>query len=365
MQSAETLISQTNETLRELGELDLSEDQSRRSSLEGETGRIDPQHDQAVFEPKSEFTYGEKGTSLSLSRTRYFTNMIDLDELIEAYVEWAERPDYLIFRNEETGEFKAVPASKRGNSIYAKRVQKRFDRLYRLSKADIMPHRQERLYSSVLMSTLTYTRQIPRQEAWDRVAEDFNRYMSHLRDRYGRVSAVRCFEAQKDGYPHIHVILVFHDYRFKTFQHGKTRRVSKKSELEAFWSDKEYLGFSDYQALNSWRHGLNYLVKYLHKSLSLSNLSKKQENQSVKPSTSTLRNLALLWVHRKRAFSISRRLDTLVSITQSEKEASKWVLHAIFTCSDVDLTKVKILDVRKWGDGSFEIEYASPVVKND
>jgi hypothetical protein len=58
---------------------------------------------------------------------------------------------------------------------------------------------------------------VPLDVLWEEVGQDFNRWISAMRRRYGKISILRSWESHEDGYPHIHCVLLFDECEFKTF----------------------------------------------------------------------------------------------------------------------------------------------------
>jgi len=66
----------------------------------------------------------------------------DLEKIIDAFIYWSKFVEYLIFRKQNIytyqNEYKAVKASKRGNDVYAWRLDKRLKNLYNLPKIEFL-----------------------------------------------------------------------------------------------------------------------------------------------------------------------------------------------------------------------------------
>ena len=154
--------------------------------------------------------------------------------------------------------------------------------------------------SNVLFVTLTYdTKRSTIQEAWETIGEDFNKWIRNIRKKYGRVSHLRCWEASGKGYPHIHVLMIFHDYKFRVARiQGKNRILEKES------FEKSYHSFVDVQAVRKIKEDIKYVTKYLTKT--------RHESQ-----TQSL-TLALCWLFRKRSFAVNG--DFLESLTTSKRK---------------------------------------------
>ena len=229
----------------------------------------------------------------------------DLEFIKGAFIHFALFVEYLIFRRENLytyeKEWKAVKASKRGNDVYAWRLNKRLKPLKSLPKLQFFSqkNRSKRHKTKILFITLTYRRDIRLDIAWESVGLDFNRWISGLRRKFGKIHVLRAWEAQRDGNPHIHCVLYFEEYEFQTFfYHGKWR-INLKKEIARNW----HWGFSDIFALHSLGAGVGYVIKYLtkvHDAL----LQEKYDDHSVL-------TLAMMWIFRKRAYSISRGFEHL------------------------------------------------------
>lgn len=230
---------------------------------------------------------------------------LDFQELEKFYLEWRGFAEYVTWQRQENnlrvpGEVKkeaiAFKCSKRGNDVYWWRVWKRLRFLNELEDGAFFdPHRNFKK-SNVVFVTLTYdVKKSAMRNAWETIGEDFNRWIRNLRKKFGRISHLRCWEASKKGFPHIHVLMVFHDYKFQVTRIKGKYRVQEK---EAF--EKSYHSFVDVQAVRKIREGIKYVTKYLTKT--------KYESQS-----QTL-TLALCWLFRKRSFAVSEDFQESIQI---------------------------------------------------
>lgn len=101
---------------------------------------------------------------------------------------------------------------------------------------------EKKVYSSALWVTLTYdTKLSSRIEAWEgQIGSAFNRFISALRRKYGKISVLRTWEASEKGYPHVHAILLFHDAQFSVFPHFSMKqgtfsfRIYEKGEISSY-----------------------------------------------------------------------------------------------------------------------------------
>ena len=150
---------------------------------------------------------------------------IDFDELEKFYVGWLDYDEYIVFQKQTdkltvTGEIEketvAIKGAKRGNDVYAWRIWKRLKFLYSLKNRSFFNLHGNVKSSNLLFVTLTNDVKLSTiREAWETIGEDFNRWIRNLRKKFGRVSYLRCWEASKRGYPHVHLLMIFHDYTFR------------------------------------------------------------------------------------------------------------------------------------------------------
>lgn len=236
----------------------------------------------------------------------------DLNLITEAFIYWATFTEYLIFRKENiyTSKkmYKAVKASKRGNEVYAWRLRKRLQKMYSLPEISFFnrKNRSKRQKTKILFITLTYRRDGRLDTAWEDVGKDYNTWITGLRNRYGDIHVLRNWEAQSDGYPHIHCVLYFEEMAFETFFYNGKWRVDAKKELSRNW----HWGFSYMFALSDLGAGVGYVVKYLtkvHKTI----VEKRYDRKSVL-------TLSMMWIFKKRAFSVSRGFEDLIEEDNEE-----------------------------------------------
>jgi len=224
----------------------------------------------------------------------------DLEKIIDAFTYWSNFIEYLVFRKENVytydKTFKAIKAAKRGNDVYSAKLRKRLNHLYKLPRIEFFnfKDRSRSHKTKAVFVPLTYQRDIRLDEAWEDIGSDFNRWISAMRKAFGKIDVIRCWEAQEDGFPHIHCILVFHEAEFETFYYNGKWRISRKRELEKYWA----WGFSDMWAMYSLGAGVGYVMKYVTK-VNNALLAEKRNRKDVL-------SLALMWIFRKRAFSVSK-----------------------------------------------------------
>ena len=237
-----------------------------------------------------------------MSSLRYFLKEharlnYSLDQIVEQYEEWVSEDVYMIFTKWNKKKWKndvyAVKCAKRGNDVYRSRVKRRFIGLRRYSENIVFfnPKDRGKKTTRALWITLTYdTKRCLYGEAWENIGVEFNRFMSYLRRKFGKISSCRVFESFENGHPHLHCIIIFKEHSFSVFRDSKGQfRIREKEVIAQGWHSNV-----DVKAMNSVAGGLSYLKKYLLKGIDVEKADSKG-----------LKTLALCWLYRKRAFSVS------------------------------------------------------------
>lgn len=230
-----------------------------------------------------------------------------------------------------TGETKhyAVKMSKRGNSIYVKRTLARFLQISKRipNKEYFRPHDVVKT-TKALFLTLTYdTKLCNFKEAWENIAKQYNLFLANMRKQYGQIATLRCFEAFENGHPHIHALLLFKEKTFDviscTSDKGKHYwGVKEGVTIETYWHSRVMT-----QAVYSLDGAVQYLFKYLTKSIDFENATEK-----------TMKTLALGWVFNKRAFSITNPENILhlqAVLIQGNAQLKPLVVQKTFTGEDI------------------------------
>jgi hypothetical protein len=236
-----------------------------------------------------------RGSSANGIRNLFMNNFYDADNVVSSYLEWLVQFFYAVFYRFVDGDFEYIVLHglKRGDDRYSYRVCKKFNKLSSFGEDLVYFKYGTRNYvkSGALLVTLEYdSNKTNLSDAWLNVGVDFNRFMSR--------SIVRVWESHESAYPHIHCLLIFHEFVFDgRFMHKRRGRGScyrvygdNYQDLKSGWSH----GFSDFEMVHSYHGGIRYLSKYLGKSTS----AKKAGSKGVK-------TLAMCWVFGKRSFGFS------------------------------------------------------------
>ena len=285
---------------------------------------------------------------LDAVRDLYNSGLLSVDDVVEMYKNWYTDDEYLLLQRTViepslkgstnwNSEFIAAKCSKRGNDVYQARVRESLSSLLH-SLPDISffnPKDRElqkkKIKTPLVSVTLTYdTKRCTLSEAWDTVGKVFDKWVKNLRKVYGRISVIRTWEAFQNGYPHINAILFFHDTEFAVFRHKSKFRIKEKAVFSRYWHS-----FVDVCAVANLKKQVSYILKYITKELF---------------SDKALLTRAMLWLFRKRSFSVSKdfmsgisRLDHSMhnshqlSITGERLTQIVWRFLGIFTKSELKI----------------------------
>lgn len=293
---------------------------------------------------------------LSCARSYFLDRRgMDLEGLVEYFITWMNYDEYMVLQKQtfdgENFDKKtiAVKCSKRGNDVYKYRVRKRFSFLSTLENKILFDWENKALKkhkSSCLFVTLTFNPSLCGiNEAWEvRVGREYNSWITNLRNKFGRVEAIRTFEGYENGYPHIHVVLLFGDVEFNTFKgNNDIWRIQEKKVFELGWKS-----WVDVQAVKDLKGGLWYLSKHI-----LKNQVVEGDPSGEDDLWKYYLTLALNWIFQKRSFAISggfldlmssmhkSNLNTCVQITLEGDSAYYhvvWVFIGIFSAKKLGIS---------------------------
>lgn len=94
-------------------------------------------------------------------------------------------------------------------------------------------------------------------QALKKMQDSFNKLMTVIRLHYGKVDFFKVTEKHKDGFPHFHVLFVGPQITGKGFYR----------HIENVWRSNYQMGFVWVKTVYNVEHGVNYMCKYLTKSL--------------------------------------------------------------------------------------------------
>jgi len=148
------------------------------------------------------------------------------------YENWVNDHEWIeLLRTEETyrkdpwywkidKQWICVKAAKRGNDI-ANRILARKMSALRKQIEWIDPDPDD-CHTNMLFVTLTWDTKIcGRSEAWENIGSEWNTFLTSLKYFYGgTVKFLRSWESSKKGYPHIHALIYFPNWKFPFIPHG-------------------------------------------------------------------------------------------------------------------------------------------------
>jgi hypothetical protein len=255
----------------------------------------------------------DSGKIRLLPARRYFENNENYFPVLPALFEaWKTENEYMVLRHilEEKESLFAVKCAKRGNDVYNSRIKHRFGFLKRnmadyefFSVRDISVNHEA--LTRALWITLTWnTRLFSIRDSWQsEIGKAWNRFITAMRRRYGKIHVLRAWETTSRGFPHIHAILIFETKQWSVFPWLSDKearlsfRIKDKAEIEELWHS-----FVDVEAMSSMKKVIHYCMKYQLK-----------VNEGKEDGRYPGKTLAFMWLFRKRSFAVSRsffsRLD--------------------------------------------------------
>ncbi len=256
----------------------------------------------------------------------------DRSQVESVYCAWRDEAEYLVMDGilVDTGEpfVHVAKARKRGNDVDVSRAAADLEGYARA----LEPFAGNGGCTQLLYTTWTVRGDVSPSDSWDVVPAAWNRQLSLLRSRFGRILVLRSWESTEAGRAHVHSLLTFLDYCFSDLfeWNGKVRvRAADRDLVRDGWG----LGFVDVQAvvgLDSLAHRIHDVLWYVAGSV----VGGKEDL-----------NRAVLWYLGKRAFSVSRGLreraslydsisddDELVSVTQTGPRV-RWLRIGLIAAS--------------------------------
>jgi len=206
--------------------------------------------------------------------------------LVDAYRQWVDTNVYIAMEHRDPDgsltERIAVLGAKRGNGPYRARVKARVmklhDQVNRLLYVGDEPahHGYRHRRTNMLFLTLTVDpKGLTLYDAWKGprgASSGLNRVLSSLRGRYGSLAHVRAFESHRNGYPHVHVAVVFMEHSFLVYEKGRGdwrvqrsryhpdgEQESLKALVERSWG----LGNVDISGAVNGPRSVEYIMKYI------------------------------------------------------------------------------------------------------
>lgn len=252
---------------------------------------------------------------LSAARNFFFPLTRDkISTLVDVFKYWQNYHEYLLLlgENRESGEKLrlAVKCSKRGNDVYARRLDMRLGFLNRVKNikffADVDWDKQAYAKANLLWVTCSWDSKLcSMQDAWESSYKELHKFKANLENRYGKIEWLTFIQPFPDrkgkafGYPHFHILLCFKEAVFNAFprmekdDQGKMvlrYRVKEKREIEV---QGKWHSWIDVQALSSVRGAVSYCKKYA-------------QNVCYGDDPKAVLNGAVAWLFRKKSYTLTR-----------------------------------------------------------
>jgi len=197
-------------------------------------------------------------------------------------------------------EWMTIKASKRGNDVANRGLQRRLSPLRKALRRSAFSLDGE--HTRLLYLTLTWDTKIDSAgRSWEKVGEDFNRFMAQLRKKFGKVHVLRSWESSARGYAHVHGLFFFPEKSFVYFEHTNaeektTYRIPNfwRKQIQSMWHshvDVQAIADNGIQRLNDV---LSYVVKFEDDHVDVDKWNEKE-----------LLTMTALWYFRKRQFGVS------------------------------------------------------------
>lgn len=245
------------------------------------------------------------------------------DEVVDIYKMWRDESEYVMLRRTQwyemgidranlfpDNDYFFVKVPKRGNDVFQRNLRRKLEFLDNQSPMKYFKDDQHPKHTNLLFLTLSYdTNRCPTITAWENIGEEFNNFISKIKQEFGDVSYFRCWESYSNYYPHVHVVIHFKEHAFRVHEHlsedgNKTWRIpsAQKNKIQHFWHS-----FVDVQGVQDVQNAFKYLHKYLTKT----SWSKKGEKSQ-----------AMAWVHNKQTYAISASFcdDAVIEDVNPNKE---------------------------------------------
>jgi hypothetical protein len=281
---------------------------------------LDPKNESLEFEESLRNDFG----SLRVRKIRdsYFYDGLDVDLAISYVVDWKNTIEYLVLKRPYayiqkslygskttyvTGDFeyKGIKASKRGNDVYQYHISELLRPLLEVED-NVFFGENGRKKTRLLFMVLTYdANRCSFGDAWKNVGFEYNSFRSNIVKQYGKVSIFRTWEASDRKFPHVNLLVYFHDHEFEVFDHiavkGKNKgkqtfrlSYSEMKKISGYWHS-----FVDVSGCRELKSAIKEITKYITEDLCSG--SKKGDL-----------TMALLSLFGKQAYAISRDFGKVV-----------------------------------------------------
>jgi len=280
---------------------------------------------------------------------------VDIDHAINNFFSWLSVDYVLTFENESTKEAFQTISPKRGNKQFAIKKWKKVREINQGMNglkfdSDIPNHRGLMKNCHLLLAILTFKHDVTIEEAWHMISShggELNNFKANLTKIFGSKATITVKEAQSNGYPAPHILILL-DRPVRTRRHygkkGVSWRIDSRSVLErlkSVWKwgflDVEAVVFQDVGKFKGYRSPVSYLTKYLTKSFDLSQSPNLLNAKRLEDIPNILRTPVFthVWnkILRSRDFFISKafkdRLNNFLYSNIKHQDSIKWILSDI------------------------------------
>jgi hypothetical protein len=253
---------------------------------------------------------------------------VDMDHAFRNFRDWLSVDTELTFENRESGETISWTGTKRGNRQFAikkwRKVKLINEGMNGLNFDFEIPHHRSILRKCHLfLITLTFKQDISMERAWFLISAkggEQNLFKSNLTKIFGSKATITTKEAQSNGYPAPH-ILVLSDRPIKVVHHhgknGSSWRIDEGEILDRIkrawpWGfvDVEAVVSSNGKKYRGYQTPINYLTKYITKNLDVTDYPEMKSAMTIEeiPKKHRTPIFTHIWnkILRSRDFYVSR-----------------------------------------------------------
>jgi hypothetical protein len=241
-------------------------------------------------------------------------NQDQIGVLSAVYEKWQLTGEALILKgtNLRSGEvcYVGVKAAKRGNDVCSRRQNQKIGFLSTLRKDACFFSMEDafagKALSNVLWVTLTCDSKLcSLDEAWRMLPVWISLFMERLEKKFGKVEHFLTPEVYPEpsgaafGYPHVHMILLFKETKFRVFpwlekdDDGRETLSYRVKEKDLIARAGSWHSFIDVKALRNAQGVAGYCRKHM-------------ENTIQGESAQSFLNNSIMWLYRKKSYSMSQ-----------------------------------------------------------
>jgi Bacteriophage replication gene A protein (GPA). len=290
-------------------------------------------------------------------RDKEIIDPADFGSNVEKYRNWlfehtgSEPYTYkdLIVFNSERSEWNFIKSCKRGNDVYIREIQSRFENAF-LGKPILTFFEPDWAIKKTNLLYITGNTDPSKVDhdhgcAWLNFGKQWNNYITQIRNYFRkkkpncRVYALRTWQSHKNGFPHFHALLYFENYEFSvvTWKHpdgSVSYRLPSRSKDRAKLKGSWGWGNADVICVGNSHDAFTDLLKYITRDL--------------EGGESDLTN-SLVWYFRRQSFGISKGFTEAIwgkteSIELAEPTDAD-LIDRVWGNSNEDLLRIEVLPI--------------------